>query len=124
MTRSNDTSTEGFALIEALVALAIFATMTALLYQAVVSSASLQRRISDKKLAVLIAQSALDQIDGNDRSSVTGQIADLEWKTEARRYADGAAGGSNRLEYVLVSVSSRSTGRIILEVKSLRLAAR
>jgi type II secretion system protein I len=124
MPRPVSTSTEGFALIEALVALAVFATMTALLYQAVVSSASLQRRIADKKLAVLIAQSALDQIEGDDRSFAAGQSGNLIWKAEVQRYAGGAISGSERLQQLTVSVSNRATGQIVLQIKSLRLAAR
>ncbi len=124
MSRPGHDSEKGFALAEALVALAIFATMTGLLFESVVSSISLRQHISEKKMAVMIARSAIDQIEGDNRPLATGRSGNLSWSAEVSRYSNGDAFGGGRLEQVTVSVSNRQSGRVVLRVKSLKVAGR
>jgi type II secretory pathway component PulJ len=53
---------EGFALLDAMVALAIFAIMSALLFQTVSSTVLAKRHVADSRRAILIAQSRLAEL--------------------------------------------------------------
>lgn len=116
---------KGFALVDAMVALAIFAVMSALLFQTVSSTVLAKRHIVESRRAILIAQSRLAEIQDQDSFNALqdgGRDGNYIWQTSIDRFSGTATDNSRGLETVSVAVTSSTTGRVIVTLKSLRLA--
>lgn len=116
---------EGFALLDAMVALAIFAIMSALLFQTVSSTALAKRHVADSRRAILIAQSRLAELQEEHSTNVLqtdGRDNNFVWRTNVDRLGNTALENSRGLEKVSVTVSNSKTNRDIVTLRSLRLA--
>lgn len=109
----------GFALLDALVALAVFAVVSAMFAQVVQSSASARRQVAERRAATLVAQSRLALVQEVRDSPRSGLDGDFRWTAEVAPYA--AIDGAPPLELVTVSVSARGGGRTVAVLKTLRL---
>jgi type II secretory pathway component PulJ len=121
--RSN--SENGFALLDAMVALAIFAVMSALLFQTVSSTVLAKRHVIDSRRAILIAQSRLAQLQDENSNIVMqsdGREGHFVWRASVDRLAETASDNSRGLEQVSVTVSNARTNRAVVTLKSARLA--
>lgn len=118
-------SRNGYALIDAMVALAIFAVMSALLFQTVHSTALTKRHLADSRRAILIAQSALSELQDEEAVGVLrqgGRVGRFIWRSSVERLADSAKDNSKGLETISVAVIDSATGKVVVTLQSLRLA--
>ncbi len=115
----------GYALIDAMVALAIFAVMSVLLFQTVHSTAITKRHLADSRRAILIAQSALSELQDEEGAGALregGRVGRFIWRSNVERLADSAKENSKGLETISVAVIDSATGKVIVTLQSLRLA--
>lgn len=115
----------GYALVDAMVALAIFAVMSALLFETVSSTATAKRHLVDSRHAIMVAQSKLSELqdeDGSDALQSGGRAGRFNWRSNVETMVDSAKDNSKGLENISVVVTDPATGRIIVALKSLRLA--
>ncbi|MDT0508407.1 type II secretion system protein [Novosphingobium sp. MMS21-SN21R] len=111
----------GFALVEALVALAIIAGMAGLFYQTLTGSIEASRGIEARRIAVLVAQSQLAAAEaGAIRSGDEGDSAGLHWTVSIEPWDQGARSGNLTLERVQVAVSAPPSLRPVMSLESLR----
>lgn len=118
-------SRNGYALIDAMVALAIFAVMSALLFQTVHSTAITKRHLADSRRAILIAQSALSELQDEEGAGALregGRVGRFIWRSNVERLADSAKDNSKGLETISVAVIDSATGKVVVSLQSLRLA--
>lgn len=113
-------SERGFALLDALVALAIFGVMTGMFVEVVQSSAMARRQVGDSRAALLVAQSRLALMQETDDLEPSGRDGKFLWRAKVERYP--GVENSRGLEQVTVSVLDRGTGRTVTALKTLRLA--
>jgi len=121
----NHSARNGFALVDSMVALAIFAVMSALLFQTVSSTVIAKRHLADSRQAILLAQSRLAELQDADSANTlqdSGRDGNFLWRTKVERQAETANDNGQGLETISVAVSNASTGRIVVRLKSLRLA--
>lgn len=117
-------SEAGFSLVETLVALAVIAGMSGMLFEAISTHAQAADRVARKREAILLARSLLAQAtvpQGPGELANTGRWRSLSW-----RFTRGAVGGGARdsaaaLERVRIDVMDRATGRRLVRVQTLRL---
>lgn len=111
----------GFALVEALVALAIVAVMSGLFFQTLSGSARAAKGIEARRLAVLIAQSQLAAAQGGAiRSGDEGNSAGLHWSLSREPWGQGARSSGLALERLRVSVSTPGSSRPVVTLESLQ----
>ncbi len=121
MNRRN--SDAGYALIEAMVALALFAAMTGMLFQVIESTANARQHLTDARQAALIAQSRLAELQAAPAGDVSeGRNGRYRWQASIEPYRVEARGNSRGLERITVTVTSAVSGRKVATVSSLRLA--
>lgn len=116
---------QGFVLVDAMVALSVFAVMSAMLFQTVSSTTLTKRQLFESRRAVLIAQSRLAELQDHDSSNAlqnTGQEGNFAWRTAVEPTESGATDNSRGLETVRVTVTHSESGRVVVTLKSLRLA--
>lgn len=111
-------ATRGFAVIEAVIALAIVAVMMAVTYRVIGADAAADRSVRARRMAMLVAQSALDQATA--AADLAGQASSgrsgaLTWRTTRSGYR-----GSPMLERVAVEVRDPS-GQPLVTLATLRL---
>lgn len=111
---------QGFALIEAVVALAVIGVVSAMFLAAVTSSAQARRHVADARAATLVARSALDLASASARGGIAGRDGTFLWSSAVTPYP-GAANGPP-LEEVTVTVRDAETGRSLASLGTLRLA--
>lgn len=110
----------GFALLDALVALAVFAVVTAMFAQVVHSSALARRESAERRAATLVAQSRLALVQETGDAVRSGTDGDFRWRAEIAPYP--ATAGGPPLQLVTVSVLGGASGRPMAVLKTLRLA--
>jgi type II secretory pathway component PulJ len=113
-------SDAGFALLDALIAFAIFAVMTGMFVQVVHSSAITRRHAAETRAALLVAQSRLAAVAETDAPESSGREGRFHWRAQVSRYP--GVENSRGLEQVTVSVTGSATGRTVTTLKSLRIA--
>jgi len=118
MTRSS--SEGGFALLDALIALAIFGVMTGMFVEVVHSTALARRHVAESRRALLVAQSRLALVQEIDDLDPSGRDGEFLWRAQIARYP-GVENGHG-LEQVTVSVNEAVSGRTVATLKTLRLA--
>lgn len=99
----------GFSLIEALIALAIIAAMTGALVETVAADAHARFAVTQRRAALLIAQSALDRARGGeavDSGHSSGPGPELLWHIDRQPYEEGSVPfAATRLEQLTVTVA-------------------
>lgn len=116
---------EGFAAMEAIVAAAVVALATGMMFQVVIDGAWRSRALDDERAALLIAQSHLAEA-GSGKLRGSGGESGVEggfvWTTRVVPYRVG--GGSSvagELVQVIVAVRRRDAARDTVVLRSLRL---
>ena len=110
----------GFALLDALIALAIFGVMTGMFVEVVHSTALARRHVAESRRALLVAQSRLALVQEIDDLDPSGRDGEFLWRAQIARYP-GVENGHG-LEQVTVSVNEAVSGRTVATLKTLRLA--
>jgi type II secretory pathway pseudopilin PulG len=115
---------QGFALAETLVAAAIVAGMTALLYQCIASNARATQLVAQSRTAMSLAQSALAQATTSvppaeflELRGPDGFVAAIS----VSPYNDNARSDGPPLEQVVVTVRLQPESKPLLRLESLRL---
>jgi type II secretory pathway pseudopilin PulG len=111
---------DGFALMDALVALGILGVILAMFVQTVHSTVTARRHAADSSRAILVAQSRLALAVESDGLPPSGRDGDLAWSSTIVRYPGTL--DSQGLEKVTVSVAERLSGRALVTLSTLRLA--
>ena len=117
-------SEQGFSLIETLVALAVIAGMSAMLFESVSTHAQAANRMAQKREAILFARSLLAQASiaaGPGELAGSGRWRDLSWRFTRRSIDGGARDSAAALQQVRIDILDRETGRRIVRVETLRL---
>ncbi len=113
----------GYALIESMVALALFAAMTGLLFQVIQTTATARQHLADVRQASLIAQSRLTELQARQAGMrMQGRDGAFQWRAEIQPYQVGIKDNSVGLEQISITVIQAASGMEITTVKSLRLA--
>lgn len=110
----------GFGLVETLIAMAIVAAMTAMVFNAISLNARMITAMTERRSAVLLATSALDMAIGGTEIAQSGQSGALRWRVAVERYQP-ASGEAPALDLVTVTVSQAATNRAVLRLRSLRI---
>lgn len=110
----------GFALLDALLALAIFGIITGMFVETVNSTALARRHTALSQQAILVAQSRLALAEELDEFGPSGRDGAFAWRSEVMPYPGG--GNGHELEKVTVIVSDPVSGRTLTSLSSLRLA--
>ncbi len=113
-------SETGFALIDAMVALAILGVVLGLFFEVIQTTLTARRHAASSLRAVLIAQSQLALAETNRSLAASGQDGALRWRTSVEPYAGQA--NSRGLEQVTVTVIHGASGRAQVALSTLRLA--
>jgi type II secretory pathway pseudopilin PulG len=115
---------QGFALAETLVAVAILAGMTALLYDSIASNARVSRLAEQRRAAVVVAQSALALATTSvpprellDLPTQHGYVATLA----VGAYDTNARSGGPPLEHIVVTVTHPPEAALLARLETLRL---
>lgn len=118
----------GTALVEALVALAVFAAMLGVTYGAIADRSRAARLLQTERQAIGIAQSVLTRAGGDIALApgvIDGREGDFAWQMEMERYqGEGAppVGGPPLIE-VTVAVRPIDSARPRIALRSLRVAS-
>jgi len=110
----------GFALLDAMVALAILGVVLGLFFEVVQTTIAARRHALESRQAVMIATSQLALARTVPALAGAGQHGALRWRTTVDPYAGQA--NSRGLQRVTVTVSDSQTGRDRLTLSTLRLA--
>ncbi len=110
----------GFALIDAMVSLAILGVVLGLFFEVVQTTLDARRHAAASRRAVLVAQSQLALAETSRSMAASGQDGALRWRTSVEPYAGQA--NSRGLEQVTVTVTDGLSGRPQVALSTLRLA--
>jgi type II secretory pathway pseudopilin PulG len=113
-------SEAGFALLDALIALAIIGVISAAFAQVVQGSVLARRQAETATAATHLAQARLDLALERADPAASGRLADFAWVVHTERYA-GADNGPG-LERVRVEVTRPGTRKVLARLETLRLA--
>jgi prepilin-type N-terminal cleavage/methylation domain-containing protein len=108
---------DGFSLIEALVALAIIAAMTGALVETLAADAHARLAVQQRRMALLVAQSALDRARGGEAVNTghsDGPGPALQWHIDRQPYQESAVPfAATRLEQLTVTVADPGGHRLV-----------
>ena len=110
----------GYALMDAMVALAILGVMLGLFFQVVQTTLAARRHAAESRRAVLVAESQLAVAQVRRDLSASGQEGSMVCRTAVQPYA-GQPNGRG-LEQVTVTVTDRASGRPLTALATLRLS--
>ena len=110
----------GFALMDAMVALAILGVVLGLFFEVIQTTMAARRHAAASRGAVLVAQSQLALAQAGGSMPGAGQSGALRWRTTVEPYP-GQANGRG-LEQVSVTVTDSVSGRAQVALSTLRLA--
>jgi hypothetical protein len=110
---------EGFALMDALLAVAILGVILGMFVETVQSTAMARRHAADSRHAILVAQSRLALAIESDGLPPSGRDGTLAWTSSVSRYP--GTENSQGLEQVTVRVTDGASGRILASLSTLRL---
>jgi len=108
----------GFSLVETLIALAIIAAMTGVMADISVQDARAQAAVRDRRLAAIVARSALDRAAAGEGADA-GEDAGLAWHIAREPYGDADPFDPLPLEQLAVTVASHS-GQPLLTLVTVR----
>ncbi len=115
----------GYALAEALIATAIIAAMMAVTFQTIAAAAAATRLINERRMAMMVAQSALSLAESEGRfgsNGNAGQSGDYSWQVTTSGFGRGDAGEAAPLRLLRVTVRDVRTGQALASLQTLRLA--
>lgn len=112
----------GIAVIEAMIALAVIAAMIAMLFASLSSFATHERLVRDRRAAVLVARSLLEQASGPDGPVLRprGSDGEFAWSIATSPYGGGAFDSGPALQVVTVSVARAGSSRALVQLRTLR----
>lgn len=112
----------GIAVIEAMIALGVIAAMIAMLFASLGSFATQERLVRDRRAAVLVARSLLEQASGPDGPvlSPRGSDGEFAWSIATAPYGGGAFDSGPALQVVTVSVARAGSSRALVQLRTLR----
>jgi type II secretion system protein I len=116
------TNDDGFTVVEALVAIAIVAAMTGAMFQVIATNASTARAVTERRLALLVAQSVIDLaiVQGTrSRAAERGSTAGMTWVATSQPHGSDGFGGNLRTEHLQVSVWNRNNPSPLVTLKTL-----
>lgn len=122
---AREEASEGFSLVETLVALAVIAMMSGLFFDSISTNAKLAHTVAARREAVLLAQSLLAAATApSDTRNVadSGSSRNLRWRITRVPHGGDARDSGVPLEEVRIEVADRATGRRLTSVRTLRLA--
>jgi prepilin-type N-terminal cleavage/methylation domain-containing protein len=108
---------QGFSLVEALIALAIIAVMTAVLTGTSIGDARERRALRERREALLLAQSALDR-SYDPNTSGSGVWHGYAWRIS--RDAEGPPDAFDKHPLERLTVEVRADGRRVLRLATVR----
>lgn len=115
----------GSMLVEAIIAAGIVAVMMAALYTSIAGSASRQQMLSDRRLALLVARSAMATVGEETPSTVgttTGVNGDYAWRIDIAPYGgDLTPSAAGPLGVITVQVFKGGQGRSLATLRTLRV---
>jgi type II secretory pathway pseudopilin PulG len=111
----------GFGLVEALIAVGIMALMASLTFEVIATNAEVANRVADRRLAAMVAQSAIEEVAANAVRGRDGEDSGMRWHATVEAYSDDAARGGLPLELITVTVARPGAGRPLFELKTLRV---
>lgn len=117
-------SQAGFSLVETLVALAVIACMSAMLFDSVSTHSLAGDRTAQKREAILLARSLLAHASiasGPGELADSGRQGGLTWRYTHRPVRAEARDSAAALQHIRIDVLDRETGRRLLRVETLRL---
>jgi len=116
----------GFSLVEALVALAIIAAVTGALANTIAVHARTRAAMAQRRTALMVAQSALARVATGDQAD-DGQSGDLAWHVERQPYDAGGQVGAGQtfatavpLEHISVTVED-ATHHSLVTLQTIRI---
>lgn len=115
---------EGFTLVETLIATFLISATLAMTYQGVANAAATARAVTDRREAVLVAQSVLARARvplGIASPTALGAEGRWTWRIATAPFLN-APDSTMRLEKVTVTVIEARSGRSMVRLSSLRLA--
>jgi prepilin-type N-terminal cleavage/methylation domain-containing protein len=115
----------GFSLVETLIATAVIATMTALVFQGISVNAGTTRMIADRRGAVLVAKSALDMSTVSEMAdggvgARTGVSGVFRWRITEQPYPN-SLGTAPTLHLITVTVSRVGVEKPLVQLRTLRI---
>jgi type II secretory pathway pseudopilin PulG len=110
----------GFGLVETLIAMAIVAAMTAMVFNTITLNARTIAAVTERRAAGLLATSALDMAIGGTEVAQSGQSGALRWRVDVEPYQP-ASSGIPALDLITVTVSPVASNRVVLRLRSLRI---
>lgn len=112
----------GFAVLEAMIALGILAAMLGMFFASLANFAAQERLIRDRRGAVLVARSLLEQ--SADQSGpvigARGVDGDFAWSIVTSAYGGGAFDTGPALETVTISVARAGSAQPLVQLRTLR----
>ncbi len=116
--------TNGFSLVETLVATAIIAGGLGATYQIVGAAARQTRTVEDRRLAILVAQSQLAAVgaaQSNSFGETRGVTDGIRWRITIKPWRGGGV-SAVKLDDVRVTTGLDSDGRDLFTVNTIRVA--
>lgn len=117
--------TQGYLLIEALIATAIIAGMMALTFQSIAATATASRLVSERREAVMVAQSALATAESEGRfngSALSGRSGPYRWQVNISPFRVDTRGEAPPLRLLTASVDDTRINRRVMTLQTLRVA--
>ncbi|WP_408590650.1 hypothetical protein [Novosphingobium sp.] len=114
-----ETEELGFSLVEALIALAIIAAITAMLFTTIGQDARTRHAVAERRVAVLVAQSALDRAAAGD-GATEGRSQGLDWRIAREPYGTADPFDPAPLEQLTVTVADAGQ-RPLLTLATVRI---
>lgn len=121
MTRPEKRGEQGFSLVEAMVSLAIVAAITGAFYQLLASNRAARQAVDDRRMAMLVAQSALDLaavVGPSAPAARSGRSAGYAWQARGAP-APGMDADALRAEQIEVIVRREKAGQPLLSLQTL-----
>jgi type II secretory pathway pseudopilin PulG len=112
-------------LVEAIIAAGIVAVMMAALYTSIAGSAARQQMLSDRRLALMVARSAMATVGEETPATVgttTGVNGDYGWRIDISPYGgDLTPSAAGPLGVITVQVFKGGQGRSLATLRTLRV---
>jgi len=118
-------SQSGFSLVETLIAAAIVAAMATTLSVVIARDAQARRQIAERRIAIAIAQSQLEQASAGSAASglpSSGTEEGFQWRVARAGFGTNARDGGPPLERVSVYVTRPGNATPLVRLETLRFA--
>lgn len=115
----------GFSLVEVMVAIAVIAGMTGMLFDTIATHARFAEEFRKRREATMIAESLMEQaVVLPDRSAPpgSGRMGSFAWNVSKRIESSEARDRRVPVQEIRVRIADVATGRQLVDVRTLRLA--